>query len=162
MLQEVEVGGGNRLQPRSQVAYGRDSLEENFREQNGRAPVQIDTVGLHALHQGTEEAEVVQRRLAQGAAVCGGMQVRCIGAQSQMHGERHAVAMRGQNHADAGKSRPLLGQHASGRLAQSDLFPDCSVRHLVEQSACFLGHSEATATQPCRYIFRSMADQRKL
>src|SRR2546423_14435060 len=61
-LYEVEVGGREVFERMAEVAHERHALEEDFRQHDRRAYVEVDTAAVHAPHKLCEQAEVRVRR----------------------------------------------------------------------------------------------------
>src|SRR5258708_12220448 len=51
VLNKVEVRRGNRAQRNAKIAHDGNGFQKNFRQENGRAPVEVNTPGIHLLHQ---------------------------------------------------------------------------------------------------------------
>ena len=166
VLDEVEVGGGEVPQRAAQSAHRRSRLQENFRQDDGRAHVQIDTAFVHSFDQRAEQAEVAVRGGAQRSAVGAGVDVEDVRAQRQVHQEGNLsfVGLGQQTYAcklgfacAAGRAR---GQVAPHGFAQADLLALGVARQFVEQRAGLLRHAEASLGELCFYVLGGAARER--
>src|ERR1700734_1443581 len=73
VLEKIEVGGGEIRERIAKVADHRHGFQEDFREHDSRAYVQIDASVVDVLDERAEQAKIMMRGAAQGFAVGGGM-----------------------------------------------------------------------------------------
>src|ERR1700751_3081275 len=64
VLDKVKVCGGDRSQRNAQIPYDRDRLQEYFRQEHGRAPIQVYATRVHFFHQPAEQPEIPMRGCA--------------------------------------------------------------------------------------------------
>ena len=76
MLDKVEVRSSNRVERNAEIANHGDRFQKNLGQENGRAPIEINTAGMHLLHKRAEQAKIVVRGIAQRCAVGGGLALR--------------------------------------------------------------------------------------
>src|SRR5690348_3049757 len=54
MLEKIEIGGRDGTKRNAQIANDSDSLEKNFRQDDRRAPIEIDAAGVHPANKRAE------------------------------------------------------------------------------------------------------------
>ena len=90
VLHKIEVRRGDWTQRHSVVTADGDGFEENLGENDRAAPIEIDAVGLHALHKSAEETEVGVCSCAERAGIDSGMHVGNVGADREVDRDRDA------------------------------------------------------------------------
>src|SRR5438445_7600438 len=101
-LNKVEVRRGNRAKRDAEIADHRDGFEKDFRQQNGRTPVEVNAAGMHLLDARAEEAEIQMRGEAESGPVGGAMHVRDVRADGEVNGNGDAVLVSSEKDARFG------------------------------------------------------------
>src|SRR5713101_6108505 len=102
VLNKVEVRRSNRAKRHAEIADHRDGFEKDFRQQNGRTPVEVNAAGMHLLDTRAEKAEIQMCCEAESSAVGGAVHVRDVRADGEVNGNRDAVLVGGEKHARFG------------------------------------------------------------
>ena len=100
MLDEIKIGGGDGAQRNAKIAHDGNGFEKNFGKKHGGAPVEINAAGIHLLHQGAEQAEIMERSGAKCGAIRRGVHVRNIGADGEVNGDWNALFVGGNEDAE--------------------------------------------------------------
>src|SRR5438105_1469593 len=132
-LYEVEVGGREVFERVAEVAHQRHALEEDFRQHDRRADVQVDAAAVHAPHEFGEQAEVRVRRRAQGGDVRARVEVRDVRADGEVRREGRARAVRRAEQGQIRVLRVRSEQRAPQRLAQTQAVTRALARGLVQE-----------------------------
>src|SRR5260370_23426461 len=115
VLEEIEIRGDKLSQRIPQIAHRGDGLEEDFREQDGGADVEISAALVEVRDHTAEEAEIEMGGTADRRAVRGRVGVRRIGTDGHVYSNWNSGAIRVQK--QAGFRSPVavatLIQHAS-------------------------------------------------
>ena len=94
MLQEIEVDRGEISQRMAEVAHHGNRFQEYFWQHHGRANIEIDAAVIDVFDERTEQPKIMVRRTAQNVAFGGGMRMRRVCSDGDVHGDRSRVAIR--------------------------------------------------------------------
>src|SRR5690348_10459034 len=149
VLEKIEIGRRDGTKRSAQIANNSDSLEEDFRQDDSRAPIEIDAAGVHPADEGAEEAEIMMRRRAEIFAGGSAMHVRNIGADGEMDGNRNrSFKCSEQNTLISVLCAKILPrQKFSGCLPQADASATSSSCHFIDEAPGLLGHAEFALAQ---------------
>src|SRR5687767_2704435 len=95
VLNKIEVRRREVFQVIAEVADDGDGLEENLRQDDGGAEVEVDAAVIQLLDKGAEQAKILQRRLPQAGAVSVPVHVNNIGADGDVSSQRHTSLIGG-------------------------------------------------------------------
>src|SRR3989454_11611858 len=159
VLDKVEVRSSNGAERYAEIADDRDGFEEDFGQENGGAPVEIDAAGMHLLDERAEKAEVQMRGRAKSGAVSGAMHVGNVGTDGEVDGHRNTVVV-GRDE-DAGIRMLDWNDAAREELAGGFAVADSSAirkfGNFVDVLAGFLSHAELAFAEAGFDVFGSVA-----
>src|SRR5690349_14238287 len=164
VLDKVEVGRSNGAEWHAEVPYHGNSLQENLREQNRGAPVEIDAAWMHQLGHRAEQTKIAMRGVPESRALCRRVHVWNVGADGQVHGHRNSPLVRRRKNA---RFRVFClddttVQKLSGRLAIANANALRQLGNFVQVLAGFFGHSEFAFAQCGLDVLGSVSCERNL
>ncbi len=159
MLQEIEIRGGDGAKRRAEIARDGDSLQKDFGQNDGGAPVQINAAGMHSADESAEQFEIVVRGSAEVFAGSGAMNVRNIRADGDVDSHRNFFAIGGGENAfrEILRARALANEEFPRRFTEADAGAARERGHFVDVAASFFGHAEFAFAENGVNIFRSAA-----
>ena len=162
VLDKVEVRSSNRVERNAEIANHGDRFQKNLGQENGRAPIEINTAGMHLLHKRAEQAKIVVRGIAQRCAVGGGMHVRDVGADGQVNRHGDAALVRGDEDAGIGVFYfdNIAGEKLPGGFAITDSDAVRKLSDFIEMFSGFFGHAELAFAKAGLDVFGSVARER--
>jgi hypothetical protein len=160
VLEEIEIGGGDGTERSAEIARDGDGFEKNFRENDGRAPVEINAAGLHFADEGAEELEVVMRGGAEIFSGSAAMNVGDVRADGEMDGDGNFCAIGSGENAlvEMAGACALVIEDFAGGFAEADAGAACESGHFVDDAAGFVGHAEFAFAEDGFDVFGSASD----
>src|SRR5260370_14691420 len=162
VLDKVKVRSSNGAEGDARIADDRNGFEEDFGQENGGAPVEIDAARMHLLDERAEEAEIKMRGGAESGAVGGGVHVGNVRADGDVDGHRNTVVVSGNE--DAGIRMLDWNDAAREELAGGFAVADSSAirkfGNFVDVLAGFLSHAELAFAEAGFDVFGSAARKR--
>src|SRR5262249_4062559 len=156
---EVHVYRGETTDRMAQVAREVERLDEDLRQDDGRAEIQVDAPA-EPRNDGSEEPEITQAPGADRRAVGARMHVHDVGADRDVDRRRDARRRSGGEDAVSteGEARP------HDRVAERPPEPDCGaiVRGLVHELPGLARHAEETVLEASADVLRGPAHRREL